>query len=290
MAALVGREPCFFFSTDGLEVVRNILIVVLSFSFMHNLLLGFEFTYMIPQTKYTLMTCLPLFPHRYTAAKLEPPLKWHWPLDKYKQSINGSASLITIPKSARESQVMEQHGVSKLSRYQQVCLMLTVGVYAMGLVGAMANTGCMLRLSFCDGNIINHYMCDIPPLLQLSCTSTSINELEIFIVVGVNVIVPSITISISYTLILLNILRIRSAEGRSKAFSTCSSHIIVVSLFFGSSAFMYLKPFPARSLDEDKVSTIFYTIVGPMVNPFIYSLRNKDVQVALRKTLKKRVF
>ena len=160
----------------------------------------------------------------------------------------------------------------------------------MGLVGSMANTGCMLRLSFSDGNIINHYICDIPPLLQLSCTSTSISELEIFIVVGVNVIVPSVTISISYTLILLNILCIRSAEGRSKAFSTCSSHIIVVSLFFGSSAFMYLKPFPARSLDEDKVSTIFYTIVGPMVNPFIYSLRDKDVQVALRKTLKKRVF
>ena len=178
----------------------------------------------------------------------------------------------------------------KVSMSHQVCLMLTVGVYAMGLVGAMANTGCMLRLSFCDGNIINHYMCDIPPLLQLSCTSTSINELEIFIVVGVNVIVPSITISISYALILLNILHIRSAEGRSKAFSTCSSHIIVVSLFFGSATFMYLKPFPAGSLDEDKVSTVFYTIVGPMVNPFIYSLRNKDVQIALSKTLRKRVF
>ncbi|XP_010827722.1 PREDICTED: olfactory receptor 8B8-like [Bison bison bison] len=178
----------------------------------------------------------------------------------------------------------------KVSMPCQVCLMLTVGVYAMGLVGAMAHTVCMLRLSFCDGNIINHYMCDIPPLLQLSCTSTSINELVVFIVVGVNVIVPSVTIFISYTLILSNILHICSAEGRSKAFSTCSSHIIVVSLFFGSSAFMYLKPFPAESLDEEKVSTVFYTIVGPMVNPFIYSLRNKDVQIALSKTLRKRVF
>ena len=177
----------------------------------------------------------------------------------------------------------------KVSMSHQVCLMLMVGVYVMGLVGSMANTGCMLRLSFCDGNIINHYICDIPPLLQLSCTSTSISELEIFIVVGVNVIVPSVTISVSYTLILLNILHIRSTEGRSKAFSTCSSHIIVVTLFFGSATFMYLKPFPAGSLDEDKVSTVFYTIVGPMVNPFIYSLRNKDVQVALSKTLRKRV-
>ncbi|KAB1254790.1 Olfactory receptor 147 [Camelus dromedarius] len=178
----------------------------------------------------------------------------------------------------------------KVTMSHQVCLLLTVGSYAMGLVGAMAHTGCMLRLSFCDGNVINHYMCDIPPLLRLSCTSTYINELVVFIVVGINVIVPSLTISISYTLILSSILRIRSTEGRSKAFSTCSSHIIVVSLFFGSSAFMYLKPFPAGSLDQDKVTTVFYTIVGPMMNPFIYSLRNKDVQVALSKTLRKKLF
>lgn len=177
----------------------------------------------------------------------------------------------------------------KVSMSHQVCLMLTVGAYVMGLVGAVAHTGCMLRLSFCDGNIINHYMCDIPPLLQLSCTSTYITELVVFIVVGINVIVPSLTISISYTLILSSVLRICSTEGRSKAFSTCSSHITVVSLFFGSSAFMYLKPFPAGSLDEEKVSTVFYTIVGPMMNPFIYSLRNKDVQMALSKTLRKRV-
>lgn len=177
----------------------------------------------------------------------------------------------------------------KVSMSHQVCLMLTVGAYVMGLVGAVAHTGCMLRLSFCDGNIINHYMCDIPPLLQLSCTSTYITELVVFIVVGINVIVPSLTISISYALILSSVLRIRSTEGRSKAFSTCSSHITVVSLFFGSSAFMYLKPFPAGSLDEEKVSTVFYTIVGPMMNPFIYSLRNKDVQMALSKTLRKRV-
>lgn len=178
----------------------------------------------------------------------------------------------------------------KVSMSHQVCLMLTVGAYVMGLVGAVAHTGCMLRLSFCDGNIINHYMCDIPPLLQLSCTSTYINELVVFIVVGISLIVPSLTISISYALILSSVLRIRSTEGRSKAFSTCSSHITVVSLFFGSSAFMYLKPFPAGSLDEEKVSTVFYTIVGPMMNSFIYSLRNKDIQIALSKTLKKRMF
>ncbi|XP_021520102.1 olfactory receptor 8B8-like isoform X2 [Meriones unguiculatus] len=168
----------------------------------------------------------------------------------------------------------------------QVCQLMMVGVYVMGFVGAMANTGSMLTLTFCDGNIINHYVCDIPPLQKLSCTSTSINELVVFIVVGVNVIIPSLTIFISYTLILSNILSIHSAGGRSKAFSTCGSHVIAVSLFFGASAFMYLKPSSA-SVNDDKISTIFYTIVGPMLNPFIYSLRNKDVHIALRKTLKK---
>nr|XP_048304975.1 olfactory receptor 145-like [Myodes glareolus] len=167
----------------------------------------------------------------------------------------------------------------------QVCHLMMVGVNVMGFVGAMAHIVCMLNLTFCD-DIINHYMCDLPPLLKLSCTSTYINELVIFIVVGVNVTVPSLTIFISYTLILSNILGIRSAEGRSKAFSTCGSHVVAVSFFFGALAFMYLKP-SSVSGDEDKVSTIFYTIVGPMLNPFIYSIRNKDVHIALRKTLKK---
>ncbi|KAK7806392.1 hypothetical protein U0070_014706 [Myodes glareolus] len=168
----------------------------------------------------------------------------------------------------------------------QVCHSMTFGIYVMGFAGAMAHIVCMLRLTFCDGNIINHYVCDVLPLLKLSCTSTAINEMVVFIVVGVNVIVPCLTIFISYTLILSNILGIRSAEGRSKAFSTCGSHVIAVSLFFGAAAFMYLKPSSA-SVEGDKVSTIFYTIVGPMLNPFIYSIRNKDVHIALRKTLKK---
>ncbi|KFO19572.1 olfactory receptor 147 [Fukomys damarensis] len=176
----------------------------------------------------------------------------------------------------------------KVIMSQQVCLMMTAGVYAMGFLGAMAHTVCMLRLTFCDSNVINHYLCEIPPLLQLSCTSTSINEMVVFIVVGVNITVASLTIFMSYTFILSNICSIQSARGRSKAFSTCSSHIIATSLFYGASAFMYLKP-STISLDQDKVSSIFYTFLGPMMNPFIYSLKNKDVHTALRKTLDKRV-
>ncbi|KAM9764381.1 olfactory receptor 8B3-like [Dama dama] len=167
----------------------------------------------------------------------------------------------------------------------KVCSSLMLASYLMAFSGAMALTGCMLRLTFCDANTINHYFCDVHPLLQLSCTSTYVNELVVFIVAGINIIVPSFTIFVSYCLILTNILHIKSTEGRCKAFSTCSSHIIAISLFFGSSAFMYLKPSSAGSMDEEKVSSVFYTNVVSMMNPLIYSLRNKDVKTALRKTL-----
>ncbi|XP_004641425.1 olfactory receptor 8B8-like [Octodon degus] len=169
----------------------------------------------------------------------------------------------------------------------KVCCSLMLGSYLMAFAGALAHTGCMLRVTFCDANTINHYFCDIFPLLEFSCSSTYVIELGVYIVVGIDIIVPSTTIFISYGFILSNILQLRSTEGRSKAFSTCSSHIIAVSLFFGSGAFMYLKPFSAVSMDEGKISSVFYTIVVPMMNPLIYSLRNKDVKVALRKCLSK---
>uniref|UniRef100_A0A8C6H965 Olfactory receptor n=1 Tax=Mus spicilegus TaxID=10103 RepID=A0A8C6H965_MUSSI len=170
----------------------------------------------------------------------------------------------------------------------KLCLNLILGSYIMAFSSAMAHTGCMLRLTFCDANTINHYFCDIPPLLQLSCTSIYVNELEVFVVIGINIIVPTITIFISYGFILSSIFHISSKEGRSKAFSTCSSHIIAVSLFFGSGAFMYLKPSSAESMNESKVSSVFYTNTVPLLNPLIYSLRNKDVKIALIKTLSKR--
>ncbi|XP_058518531.1 olfactory receptor 8B3-like isoform X2 [Ochotona princeps] len=171
----------------------------------------------------------------------------------------------------------------------QICLVLTVWVYAMGFVGAVAHTTCMLRLSFCNEHIINHYMCDIAPLLPLSCTITYVNELVIFVVLGINTAVPSVTLFVSYSRILCSILHIRSSHARSKAFSTCSSHIITVCLFFGSAGLTYFKPFPGDSLAQGKLFSIFYTIVGPMMNPLIYSLRNKDVHVALSKMMKQKL-
>ena len=126
-------------------------------------------------------------------------------------------------------------------------------------------------------NTINHYFCDILSLLRISSTSTYVSELEVFIVGGSNIIVPSLTIFVSYGLILTSIFYISSKEGRSKAFSTCSSHVFAVSRFFGLGVFMYLKPPSAVSMDEGKISSVFYTNMIPMMDPLIDSLRNKYV-------------
>ncbi|XP_073096077.1 olfactory receptor 8B12-like [Manis javanica] len=167
----------------------------------------------------------------------------------------------------------------------QMCSLLLLGVYGMGVFGAVAHTGNIVPLTFCANNLVNHYMCDIIPLLELACDSSYVNSLVVFIVVTIGIGVPIVTIFISYGFILSSILHISTIEGRSKAFSTCSSHLTVVSLFFGSGAFMYLKPPSVLPLDQGKVSSVFYTAVVPMLNPLIYSLRNKDVKVALKKTL-----
>uniref|UniRef100_A0A2I2YIV4 Olfactory receptor n=1 Tax=Gorilla gorilla gorilla TaxID=9595 RepID=A0A2I2YIV4_GORGO len=158
----------------------------------------------------------------------------------------------------------------------RVCFLLMFGSYVVGFAGAMAHTGSMLRLTFCDSNVIDHYLCDVLPLLQLSCTSTHVNELVFFIVVGVIIMLSSISIVISYALILSNILRIPSAEGRSKAFSTWT--------------FTYLTTSFPGSVNHGRFASVFYTNVVPMLNPLIYSLRNKDVKLALGKTLKRVLF
>nr|XP_048273246.1 olfactory receptor 8B3-like [Myodes glareolus] len=170
----------------------------------------------------------------------------------------------------------------------KLCLNLMFGSYFIAFSTAVVHTSCMLRLTFCDANTINHYFCDIPPLLQLSCTSTYVNELMLFVVGSINIIVPSVTIFVSYGFILSSIFHISSSEGRSKAFSTCSSHILAISLFFGSAVLVYFKPSSKESMNEGKIYSVFYTNVVPMMNPLIYSLRNKDIKVALRKTLSSR--
>ncbi|XP_037360225.1 olfactory receptor 143-like [Talpa occidentalis] len=169
----------------------------------------------------------------------------------------------------------------------QVCALLISGSYVLGFAGGMVHTGDMLRLSFCDANIINHYMCDMFPLQQLSCSSTYVNELVDSTIVSTVAIVSTIIICISYALILSNILHMSSSQGWSKAFSTCSSHIMTVVLFYGAGMFTHLKTSSDGSLGQRRFFSVIYTNIVPMLNPFIYSLRNKDVKLALKKTLKR---
>ncbi|XP_004604825.1 putative olfactory receptor 8G3 [Sorex araneus] len=166
-----------------------------------------------------------------------------------------------------------------------ICFLLTMAVYILGIIGSSIHTGFMLRLSFCKANVVNHYFCDVLPLLELSCSSIDINELLVLLLSAFNILIPALTILASYVFIIASILRIHSAEGRSKAFSTCSSHVMAVMIFYGSTTFMYLQPPSVSSMDQGKVSSVFYTVVVPMLNPLIYSLRNKDVKLALWKLL-----
>ncbi|XP_057623324.1 olfactory receptor 1537-like [Chionomys nivalis] len=167
---------------------------------------------------------------------------------------------------------------------------LISGVYIFGVLTASVLTGFLIRIRFCKTDMINHYFCDLLPLLKLACSNTFIIELLILIFGTFNIFVPTLTIITSYISIIASILRIKSTEGRSKAFSTCSSHISAVAVFFGSAAFMYLQPSSVNSMDQGKVSSVFYTTVVPMLNPLIYSLRNKDVSAALKKIFQRKKF
>ncbi|XP_039390424.1 olfactory receptor 1038-like [Mauremys reevesii] len=170
---------------------------------------------------------------------------------------------------------------------RQLCKQLVVGVYAVGFVDSMIHTFFTLQLSFCSSNIINHFFCDIPQLLVLSCSDIHINEIVMFAFIGCIVVSSLVIVLLSYVYIASTILQIRSTEGRHKAFSTCSFHLTAVVLFYGIQLFMYLRPTSSYSMDTDKVASVFYTLVIPMLNPLIYSLRNMEVKDALRRAMNK---
>ncbi|XP_065258534.1 olfactory receptor 5W2-like [Emys orbicularis] len=170
---------------------------------------------------------------------------------------------------------------------RQLCKQLVAGVYAVGLVDSMIYTCFTFCLSFCSSNIINHFFCDILPLLALSCSDTRINEIVMFVFMSCIIVSIFVTVLLSYVYIISTILQIRSAEGRRKAFSTCTFHLTVVALYFGTLLFMYLRPTSSYFMDTDKVASVFYTLVIPMLNPLIYSLRNTEVKDALRKAMNK---
>ncbi|XP_073073854.1 olfactory receptor 9S13-like [Manis javanica] len=166
------------------------------------------------------------------------------------------------------------------------CTRLVLGTYCGGCLNAIVQTSSTFRLPFC-ANHIDHFFCDVPPLLQLACTNTALNELLLFGICGLIIVGTTLVVLISYGYITVTILRMRSAAGRHKVFSTCGSHMTAVSLFYGTVFVMYAQPGAVESMRQGKVVSVFYTLVIPMLNPLIYSLRNKDVQEALRRLSQK---
>ncbi|XP_077175053.1 olfactory receptor 5AR1-like [Paroedura picta] len=170
---------------------------------------------------------------------------------------------------------------------KKVCKRLMAVAYMIGTVDSIAYTCSTFHLSFCSSNVINHFFCDIPPLFELSCSDTYVSEIVMFAFDGYVEAGSLGIILVSYIYILTKIMRMRSAEGRHKAFSTCTSHLTIVGMFHGTALFMYLQPSSNHSMEQDKWISVFYAVLIPMMNPLIYSLRNKDVKQALTKALYK---
>ena len=166
---------------------------------------------------------------------------------------------------------------------RRLCLLLVSLTYLYGFSTAFVVSSCVFSVSYCSSNIINHFYCDNFPLLALSCSDTYLPETVVFISAATSVVGSLIIVLVSYFKIILSMLKIRSSEGRKKAFSTCASHMMAVTIFYGTLLFMYVQPRSNHSLDTDKMASVFYTLVIPMLNPLIYSLRNKDVKTALQR-------
>ncbi|XP_062473635.1 olfactory receptor 5AP2-like [Pezoporus occidentalis] len=164
----------------------------------------------------------------------------------------------------------------------RVCWQLVASSYLFAFLSAIICTWCVFGGSFCGPNRIDHFFCDKVPVVKLVCSGTHSSEMLIFVFVTINVVGTSMVILLSYISIIRTVLRMCSAQSRARAFHTCASHLMAVSIFFGTGFFMYLQPSSShRSLD--KVASIFYTVATPMLNPFIYTLRNKEVKGALLK-------
>ncbi|CAO2596678.1 Olfactory receptor 141 [Lemmus lemmus] len=174
-----------------------------------------------------------------------------------------------------------------VSMSPRVYVSLIIASYAGGILHGVIHTVATFSLSFCRSNEITHIFCDIPPLLAISCSETYVNELLLFFFVSSIELVTILIILVSYAFIFLTILKMNSAEGRKKVFSTCGAHLTAVSTLYGTSLFMYVRPSSNYSKEYDMIVSTFYSIGIPMLNPIIYSLRNKDVKEAMRRVLRK---
>jgi olfactory receptor len=172
---------------------------------------------------------------------------------------------------------------------QPACIRLVAGSYICGCINSMIQTGFTFSLRFCGENRLDHFFCDVPALIKISCVDTFVNEIVLFILSALIIISTITIILVSYAYILSTVLKIPSTHGRSKTFSTCGSHIAVVSLFYGTVFFMYAQPGSISSPEKSKIVAVFYTLIIPMLNPLIYSLRNTEVKSALKKTLLRKI-
>ncbi|XP_074155931.1 olfactory receptor 5K1-like [Sminthopsis crassicaudata] len=172
---------------------------------------------------------------------------------------------------------------------KKFCIQMLIVSYLGGNLTSAVHVGFVFRLIFCRSHQINHFFCDVIPLFRLSCVDPYINELMMYIFSGSILVFTIVIILVSYLYILFTILGMKSKHGWGKAFSTCASHFVSVSIFYGSLLFMYIRPGSVNEGDKNMPVAIFYTIVIPFLNPFIYSLRNKEVLSVLKKTLKKKI-
>ncbi|XP_032020664.1 olfactory receptor 13C9 [Hylobates moloch] len=173
---------------------------------------------------------------------------------------------------------------------------MAVGSWFAGIVNSAVQTTFVVQLPFCRNNVINHFSCEILAVMNMACADISGNEFLMLMATILFTLMPLLLIVISYSLIISSILKIHSSEGRSKAFSTCSAHLTVVIIFYGTILFMYMKPKSKKTLNSDdldatdKIISMFYGVMTPMMNPLIYSLRNKDVKEAVKYLLNRRFF
>uniref|UniRef100_A0A8C0R482 Olfactory receptor n=1 Tax=Canis lupus dingo TaxID=286419 RepID=A0A8C0R482_CANLU len=168
-----------------------------------------------------------------------------------------------------------------------LCARIAVGCWLGGLAGPVAEISLVSRLPFCGPNHIQHIFCDFPPVLSLACTDTSVNVLVDFVINSCKILATFLLILSSYVQIIRTVLRIPSVAGKTKAFSTCASHLTVVLIFYGSILFMYVRLKKSYSLDYDRALAVIYSVLTPFLNPFIYSLRNKDIKEAVRRQLRR---
>uniref|UniRef100_A0A8D1VBH3 Olfactory receptor n=1 Tax=Sus scrofa TaxID=9823 RepID=A0A8D1VBH3_PIG len=177
------------------------------------------------------------------------------------------------------------HYPIRISR--RLCVLMIIGSWIMGSINSCAHTIYALHIPYCRSRAINHFFCDVPAMLTLACMDTWVYEYTVFVSTTLFLLLPFIVILCSYGHVLLAVHRMQSVEGRKKAYATCSTHLTVVTFYYVPFAYTYLRPRSLRSPVEDKVLAVFYTMLTPMLNPVIYSLRNKEVMGALRRLIQR---